>query len=198
MKLTASEAKGLKIADILAMDIGDIRAQTPAVKKIIGGKIRDVANKRYRRAIAADELAPAISSMTRQGGAISLKGRSGKDLNREIQRGYYFLTSKTSGAVKRAEYLEAVQERLGTELTRDQEKTMWKAADRLHSLWQLDSEGKLAAYGSLGTDRIQRVLARLAKKYKKVDTIIRHSYEEIEKEYQRQIGTLKRGRPRKS
>ena len=146
MKITLEEARAMKISDILALDMNDIRASDASVKKIIGGKIRDVANKRYKRAVKNDELAPAISSMTRQGGLISLRGKSGKSLNKEIQRGFYFLTSKTSGAVNRREYIEAVQERLGTELTTDQERVMWKAADRLHSLWQLDTEGKLAAY----------------------------------------------------
>lgn len=190
MKITLEEARTMKIADILTLDMNDIRAADVGVKKIIGGKIRDVANKRYKRAVKNDELAPAISSMTRQGGLISLRGKSGKSLNKEIQRGFYFLTSKTSGAVNRREYIEAVQERLGTELTTDQERVMWKAAARLHSLWQLDTEGKLAAYGALGSDRIQRVLAKLAKKYKKVDTIIKHAYSEIEKEYERQVAGI--------
>lgn len=186
--ITLSDAKQMSIEHILSMDISDLKGiGDEKVKKLIVGKIRDAAAKRYNRAIKNEEMAPAISSFKAQGGKVTVKGKSGAALNKELQKGYYFLNSSTSKAANRREYIAALEERLGQKLNEDQSKNMWKAIDRVQELWKNDNKGEWAAFGSLGSGRVQKAFAKLSAKYKKVDTIVKHAQEELEAEYQKQI-----------
>lgn len=190
--MTVKEAQGMKIDDILAMDIGDLKGiKNEAAKRVIVGKIRDVAAKRYNRAIKNEEMSPAIASFRAQGGKVTAKGKTGAALNKELQKGYYFLNSSTSMSANRKDYIKALEDRLGQSLNEEQSKTMWKAADRIQELWKNDNTGQWAAFGSLGSVGKQRVIAKLAAKYKRVDTIVKHAPEELEKAYQEMIESRK-------
>jgi hypothetical protein len=170
------------------MDISELKGiGDEKVKKVIVGKIRDAAAKRYNRAIENEEIAPAISSFRAQGGKVTVKGKSGEYLNKELQKGYYFLNSSTSKSANRKEYIQALEERLGQKLDEEQSKNMWQAIDRVQELWKLDNKGEWAAFGSLGSGRVQKAFAKLSAKYKKVDTIVKHAKQELEKEYKKQI-----------
>lgn len=187
-QITLSEAQQMSINHILSMDISELKGiGDEKVKKIIVGKIRDAAAKRYNRAIKNEEIAPAISSFRAQGGKVTVKGKSGAALNKELQKGYYFLNSSTSKSANRKEYIEALETRLGQKLDEEQSSNMWKAIDRVQELWKNDNKGEWAAFGSLGSGRVQKAFAKLSAKYKKVDTIVKHAQEELEAEYQKQI-----------
>lgn len=187
-QISLSEAQQMSIDHILSMDISDLKGiGDEKVKKVIVGKIRDAAAKRYNRAIKNEEIAPAISSFRAQGGKVTVKGKSGAALNKELQKGYYFLNSSTSKSANRKEYIEALETRLGQKLDEEQSSNMWKAIDRVQELWKNDNKGEWAAFGSLGSGRVQKAFAKLSAKYKKVDTIVKHAQEELEAEYQKQI-----------
>ena len=187
-QISLTEAQQMSIDHILSMDISELKGiGDEKVKKVIVGKIRDAAAKRYNRAIKNEEIAPAISSFRAQGGKVSVKGKSGAALNKELQKGYYFLNSSTSKSANRKEYIEALETRLGQKLDEEQSSNMWKAIDRVQELWKNDNKGEWAAFGSLGSGRVQKAFAKLSAKYKKVDTIVKHAQEELEAEYQKQI-----------
>lgn len=187
-QISLSEAQQMSIDHILSMDISELKGiGDEKVKKVIVGKIRDAAAKRYNRAIKNEEIAPAISSFRSQGGKVTVKGKSGAALNKELQKGYYFLNSSTSKSANRKEYIEALETRLGQKLDEEQSSNMWKAIDRVQELWKNDNKGEWAAFGSLGSGRVQKAFAKLSAKYKKVDTIVKHAQEELEAEYQKQI-----------
>lgn len=187
-QISLTEAQQMSIDHILSMDISELKGiGDEKVKKVIVGKIRDAAAKRYNRAIKNEEIAPAISSFRAQGGKVTVKGKSGAALNKELQKGYYFLNSSTSKSANRKEYIEALETRLGQKLDEEQSSNMWKAIDRVQELWKNDNKGEWAAFGSLGSGRVQKAFAKLSAKYKKVDTIIKHAQEELEAEYQKQI-----------
>lgn len=187
-QISLSEAQQMSIDHILSMDISELKGiGDEKVKKVIVGKIRDAAAKRYNRAIKNEEIAPAISSFRAQGGKVTVKGKSGEDLNKELQKGYYFLNSSTSKSANRKEYIQALEERLGQKLDEEQSKNMWQAIDRVQELWKLDNKGEWAAFGSLGSGRVQKAFAKLSAKYKKVDTIVKHAKQELEEEYKKQI-----------
>lgn len=187
-QISLSEAQQMSIDHILSMDISELKGiGDEKVKKVIVGKIRDAAAKRYNRAIKNEEIAPAISSFRAQGGKVTVKEKSGEDLNKELQKGYYFLNSSTSKSANRKEYIQALEERLGQKLDEEQSKNMWQAIDRVQELWKLDNKGEWAAFGSLGSGRVQKAFAKLSAKYKKVDTIVKHAKQELEKEYKKQI-----------
>ena len=187
-QISLSEAQQMSIDHILSMDISELKGiGDEKVKKVIVGKIRDAAAKRYNRAIKNEEIAPAISSFRAQGGKVTVKGKSGAALNKELQKGYYFLNSSTSKSANRKEYIKALETRLGQKLDEEQSSNMWKAIDRVQELWKNDNKGEWAAFGSLGSGRVQKAFAKLSAKYKKVDTIVKHAQEELEAEYQKQI-----------
>lgn len=187
-QISLTEAQQMSIDHILSMDISELKGiGDEKVKKVIVGKIRDAAAKRYNRAIKNEEIAPAISSFRAQGGKVTVKGKSGAALNKELQKGYYFLNSSTSKSANRKEYIEALETRLGQKLDEEQSSNMWKAIDRVQELWKNDNKGEWAAFGSLGSGRVQKAFAKLSAKYKKVDTIVKHAQEELEAEYQKQI-----------
>ena len=187
-QISISEAQQMSIDHILSMDISELKGiGDEKVKKVIVGKIRDAAAKRYNRAIKNEEIAPAITSFRAQGGKVTVKGKSGAALNKELQKGYYFLNSSTSKSANRKEYIEALETRLGQKLDEEQSSNMWKAIDRVQELWKNDNKGEWAAFGSLGSGRVQKAFAKLSAKYKKVDTIVKHAREELEAEYQKQI-----------
>ena len=187
-QISLSEAQQMSIDHILSMDISELKGiGDEKVKKVIVGKIRDAAAKRYNRAIKNEEIAPAISSFRAQGGKVTVKGKSGAALNKELQKGYYFLNSSTSKSANRREYIQALEERLGQKLDEEQSSNMWKAIDRVQELWKNDNKGEWAAFGSLGSGRVQKAFAKLSAKYKKVDIIVKHAQEELEVEYQKQI-----------
>ena len=187
-QISLTEAQQMSIDHILSMDISELKGiGDEKVKKVIVGKIRDAAAKRYNRAIKNEEIAPAISSFRAQGGKVTVKGKSGAALNKELQKGYYFLNSSTSKSANRKEYIEALETRLGQKLDEEQSSNMWKAIDRVQELWKNDNKGEWATFGSLGSGRVQKAFAKLSAKYKKVDTIVKHAQEELEAEYQKQI-----------
>ena len=187
-QISLTEAQQMSIDHILSMDISELKGiGDEKVKKVIVGKIRDAAAKRYNRAIKNEEIAPAITSFRAQGGKVTVKGKSGAALNKELQKGYYFLNSSTSKSANRKEYIEALETRLGQKLDEEQSSNMWKAIDRVQELWKNDNKGEWAAFGSLGSGRVQKAFAKLSAKYKKVDTIVKHAREELEAEYQKQI-----------
>lgn len=187
-QISLNEAQQMSIDHILSMDISELKGiGDEKVKKVIVGKIRDAAAKRYNRAIKNEEIAPAISSFRAQGGKVTVKGKSGAALNKELQKGYYFLNSSTSKSANRKEYIEALETRLGQKLDEEQSSNMWKAIDRVQELWKNDNKGEWAAFGSLGSGRVQKAFAKLSAKYKKVDTIVKHAQEELEEEYKKQI-----------
>jgi len=187
-QISLTEAQQMSIDHILSMDISELKGiGDEKVKKVIVGKIRDAAAKRYNRAIKNEEIAPAISSFRAQGGKVTVKGKSGAALNKELQKGYYFLNSSTSKSANRKEYIQALEERLGQELTEQQSNNMWKAIDRVNELWKNDNTGEWAAFGALKSPDVQPVFAKLAKKYKNVDTIVRHAREELDKQYHTMI-----------
>lgn len=191
-QISLTEAQQMSIDHILSMDISELKGiGDEKVKKVIVGKLRDAAAKRYNRAIKNEEIAPAISSFRAQGGKITVKGKTGAALNKELQKGYYFLNSSTSMSANRKDYIQALEDRLGQSLNEEQSKTMWKAADRIQELWKNDNTGQWAAFGSLGSVGKQRVIAKLAAKYKRVDTIIKHAPEALEEEYQKMIESRK-------
>lgn len=187
-QISLTEAQQMSIDHILSMDISELKGiGDEKVKKVIVGKIRDAAAKRYNRAIKNEEIAPAISSFRAQGGKVTVKGKSGAALNKELQKGYYFLNSSTSKSANRKEYIEALETRLGQKLDEEQSSNMWNAIDRVQELWKNDNKGEWAAFGALGSGRVQKAFAKLSAKYKNVDTIVKHAQEELEAEYQKQI-----------
>ena len=115
-------------------------------------------------------------------GRISVKGKSDKELRRELEKGYYFMQSKSSSSEGRQQILDAVRAATGEELTRNQIERMWKIIDRMDKMYKL---GDLPEFGSLGSNTVRNAVAKqVAKNHtveyvmKRAEKILRDAYKE--------------------
>lgn len=165
---------GYTIKEILDTDIADLKKLSGKELKNVVSTLRDASAKRYKRAIEKDELDPAITAFRdKYHGRISVKGKTDKELQRELEKGYYFMQAKSSASKGRAEILEAVRTATGEEkLTRSQIERMWKIIDRMDKMYKL---GDLPEFGSLGSNTVRNVVAKQVAKRHTVDYVIKRA-----------------------
>ena len=116
-----SIVSGLKIKDILNMDVSDFNKLGKKDLQKITGRLVSAANKRYRRATAAGVTSPAFSYVEKTG-VFSTKGKNINQLRAEFVRAKNFLEAETStikGAEKFVnESIKALKNE-GVEVSRD-------------------------------------------------------------------------------
>ena len=89
-------AKRYKLPEVEGMSLYDLSKMTSYQLKEVLGPIRDAVHKRVSRIHKAKLESPAISALTKSGGALSARGKDKEGLIQEIQRGQAFLGYATS------------------------------------------------------------------------------------------------------
>ena len=165
---------GYTVKEILDTDIADLKKLSGKELKNVVSTLRDASMKRYKRAIKKDELDPAITAFRdKYHGRISVKGKTDKELRRELEKGYYFMQAKSSASEGRQQILEAVRADTGEEkLTRTQIERMWKIIDRMDKMYKM---GDLPAFGAEGSPKIRNIVAKQVAKRHTVDYVIKRA-----------------------
>ena len=149
---------GYTVKEILDADIADLKKLTGKELRNVVATLRDASAKRYQRAVKAGELSPAVVAFRdKYGGKISVKGKTDKELRRELQKGYYFLNAKTSTSTGRKAVREALESSTGVKLNQRQTEKLWDVIDRMSSMYEL---GDLPAFGSLGSNVVRNYVAK--------------------------------------
>ena len=128
-----SIVSGLKIKDILNMDVSDFNKLGIKDLQKITGRLVSAANKRYRRAKEQGVESPAFSYVEKTG-VFSTKGKNINQLRAEFVRAKNFLEAETS-TIKAAkqfmkESIEALKKE-GVTLTEDNFKDVMKLYESL-------------------------------------------------------------------
>ena len=128
---------GMKISDILNMDLEKFNAMDAADLKAVTNRLVSAANKRLRRIEASGTPSPAYRSVMKSGGVFSTQGKDLNALRAEYVRLKNFYESKTStvrGAKKtQKENLEALRKK-GVNATQEQADEMFRLYERLKEL----------------------------------------------------------------
>lgn len=173
---------GYTINQILDADIADLKKLTGKELKNVVATLRDASAKRYKRAITKGELDPAITAFRdKYGGKISVKGKTDKELRRELEKGYYFMRAKTSSSQGRSQVKKALEKSTGVTLTRKQTAKLWDVVDRLSSMYEL---GQLPAFGSLGSNEVRNYVAKKVSQGQNIDTILQNAEKGLNKLYE--------------
>lgn len=166
MKKTSFDVSGLKVADILNMNWNTIKQLDRSNMARVVGRLVSAANKRLRRLQKAKLTnTPAYSYVMDSGGFFSVKGKSEKEIQKELTRLRGFLspdvtTNTVRGARKVENRVKAKFEFYTTDskgrktlkkFTDTQRKKFWKAYR------QLDEERKTDVY-NIGSDKVQQLL----------------------------------------
>lgn len=176
---------GYTVKEILDADIDDLKKLSGKELKNVVATLRDAAAKRYKRAIAKNELDPAITAFRdKYHGRISVAGRSDAELRKELQKGYYFLNAKTSTSTGRAVVKAALEKATGEELTRKQIDRLWKVMDKLGELFEL---GQLPSYSAQGSPKVRNWVAKMVKQGFTNDYILEHAEEGLKKYYEENV-----------
>lgn len=177
---------GYTVKQILDTDMSDLKKLSGKDLRNVVATLRDAAAKRYKRAIEKNELDPAIVAFRdKYGGKISVKGKTDKELRRELEKGYYFLNSKTSTTTGRKQVKAALEKATGEKLTRKQIDRMWEAIDKMSELYEV---GQLPAFGSLGSNEVRNYVAKRVKRGESVDKILSNAEKGLNKLYEEQQG----------
>lgn len=178
---------GYTVKEILNSDIGDLKKLSGKDLRNVVSTLRDAAAKRYNRALKSGELDPAIVAFRdKYGGKISVKGKTDKELRKELSKGYYFLQSKTSTSTGRKEVRIALESATGVKLNQKQIDKLWQTIDRMSELYEL---GKLPAFGSLGSNEVRNYVAQQVKQGKSVDKILANAEKGLNELYEQQYET---------
>ena len=173
---------GYTVKEILDTDIADLKKLTGKELRSVVATLRDASAKRYKRAVESGELDPAIVAFRdKYGGKISVKGKSDAQLRRELQKGYYFMQSKTSTASGRKAVQQALEKSTGVELTRAQTEKLWDIIDRMGEMYEL---GNLPAFGSLGSNEVRNYVAKQVSQGKSIDNILKNAENGLNKLYE--------------
>lgn len=173
---------GYTVKEILDADIADLKKLTGKELRNVVATLRDASAKRYQRAVKAGELSPAVVAFRdKYGGKISVKGKTDKELRRELQKGYYFLNAKTSTSTGRKAVREALESSTGVKLNQRQTEKLWDVIDRMSSMYEL---GDLPAFGSLGSNVVRNYVAKQVSEGKSIDTILRNAETGLDKLYE--------------
>lgn len=89
-------AKRYKLSEVEDISLYDLSKMTSYQLKSVLAPIRDAVHKRVSRIHQAKLESPAISALTKSGGALSARGKDKEELIQEIQRGQAFLGYATS------------------------------------------------------------------------------------------------------
>lgn len=157
------------IKDIIDMNTSDLKGLSVGDIKKLTTKMGSAVNKRVKRSNEAGKTTPAIRSLEKSGGKISVKGITTRaEAVKEFRRAQKFLTSKTGGLqqTKRASYhqYENLNPRKtsGAELKKAVSELSKVANRRLKALKQLEAQGisspaleawKNAGLGTFGAGR---------------------------------------------
>ena len=173
---------GYTVSEILDTDIADLKKLTGKELRNVVATLRDASTKRYQRAVKAGELSPAVVAFRdKYGGKLSVKGKTDKELRRELQKGYYFLNAKTSTSTGRKAVREALESSTGVKLNQRQTEKLWDVIDRMSSMYEL---GDLPAFGSLGSNVVRNYVAKQVSEGKSIDTILRNAETGLDKLYE--------------
>lgn len=174
---------GYTVKEILDADIADLKKLTGKELRNVVATLRDASAKRYQRAVKAGELSPAVVAFRdKYGGKLSVKGKTDKELRRELQKGYYFLNAKTSTSTGRKAVQEALEKSTGVKLDPEQTKQLWETIDKMSELYEA---GLLPAFGSIGSQPLKEYVAKQIKKGRTVDDILKHANKELDKLYEK-------------
>lgn len=91
-------ATGMSVKDILNMPVSKLSEYTPAQQKEIVSRLASAANKRARTLEKNNINNSALMRLDNSGGKISVRGKSGDELIKEMIRAREFLTNKFSKA----------------------------------------------------------------------------------------------------
>ena len=92
-------ATGLSISDISSMSMEQFKSYTPTQQREIVSRLASAGNKRLRTFEKRGIESPAVIRVQASGGKFSVRGKSGKELEKEFFRAKQFLKSKY-GTVK--------------------------------------------------------------------------------------------------
>lgn len=171
---------GMKISDILNMDLEKFNAMDAADLKAVTNRLVSAANKRIQRIEASGTPSPAYRSVMKSGGVFSTQGKDLNALRAEYVRLKNFYENKTStvrGAKKsQKENLEALRKK-GVNATQEQADEMFSLYERLKEL-DKSVEMKTIKYSVLSD--IQKELAS----NKDPDSIIQTMRERVSEIYE--------------
>ena len=89
-------ASGMSVKDVLNMPVSKLSTYTPAQQKEIVSRLASAANKRMRTLEKNNINNSALMRLNNSGGKISVKGKSGDELIKEMIRARDFLNNKFS------------------------------------------------------------------------------------------------------
>lgn len=89
-------ASGMSVQDVLNMPISRLQNYTPSEQREIVSRLASAANKRLRTLEKANINNSATLRLYQSGGKISVRGKAGSDLTKELIRAREFLTNKFS------------------------------------------------------------------------------------------------------
>lgn len=172
---------GMKISDILNMDLEKFNAMDAADLKAVTNRLVSAANKRIRRIEASGTPSPAYRSVMKSGGVFSTQGKDLNALRAEyvrLKKFYEMKTSSVRGAKKaQKENLEALRKK-GVNATQEQADEMFRLYERLK---ELDNSVALKNVKYSAMDEIQKQIDA----GKDPDLIIQTMREKVSEIYER-------------
>lgn len=172
---------GFTVKELLDMDISDIKQFNDKDLKNAVRTLADATAKRYKRAKEKGEYSQAVYNLEKYyNGKITTKVNSRKELEKELQKGYYFMIAKSSTHKGRKEIKEEFEKRIEQELSEEEECELWNIINKLDELYE---SGNLPVYGALGSNVIQKKVAEDLSIGKSTDDILKNANERLNKAY---------------
>lgn len=172
---------GFTTKELLDMDISEIKQFNDKDLKNAVRTLADASAKRYKRAKEAGEFSQAGYILDKYyNGQITTKVNSRKELEKELQKGYYFMQSKSSTHKGRKEIKEEFEKRIEQELSEEEERELWDIINKLDELYE---SGNLPVYGALGSNTVQKKVAEDIASGKSADDILKNANDRLNKAY---------------
>ena len=89
-------SSGLSISDITKMSMEQFEKYTPGQQREIVSRLASAANKRFKNLQNRGIVSPASIRLSQSGGKVSVRGKSGVELQMEMTRAKQFLNSSLS------------------------------------------------------------------------------------------------------
>lgn len=172
---------GFTVKELLDKDISEIKELSDKELKNAVRTLADASTKRYKRAKENGEFSQAVYNLDKYyNGKITTNVKTRKELEKELQKGYYFMQSKSSTSKGRKAIKDEFEKRIEQELTEDEERELWDIINKLNELYET---GNLPVYGALGSNTVQKKVAEDIASGKSADDILKNANDRLNKAY---------------
>lgn len=159
--------------EILNLDYGDIaKLSRPELAKLTQ-QLQSTARGRVRTLEKSGLKSTALSQLKR-GGKLTTKGKTLNQLRREFKRTAQFLENPQSSVTGVKAGIREINTRLGVNLTQEEQRRLFKIRDMLDETMPRELQRHI-----VGTNIIQREIARLVKNKKIKSSDIRERMEQL-------------------